>query len=197
MGAVGAPSEPEYPCGDRLGVALMFLNTTSWVMFLNRTSWDDLIRHPYCVRRVRRSTRGPTSGKRTMCEVTMAACGSHPTSFPRLKNWASPSRLRDQARRRRGDAGLSVHRTKGLAGGFNATWPNLQVRRRGKWVSKGWRASTVLPQRHDAFCSIDETHALHPLHLRPALNTVPETSPWGGVSSGGVNERGRMNDDLC
>jgi len=38
---------------------------------------------------------------------------------------------------------------------------------------------TVLPRRYDAFCYIDETHALHPLHLRPALEKVPETYPWG------------------
>jgi len=38
---------------------------------------------------------------------------------------------------------------------------------------------TVLPRRYDAFCYIDETHALHPLHLRPALGKVPETYPWG------------------
>jgi erythromycin esterase-like protein len=38
---------------------------------------------------------------------------------------------------------------------------------------------TVLPLRYDAFCYIDESSALHPLHLRPALEKVPETYPWG------------------
>jgi erythromycin esterase-like protein len=38
---------------------------------------------------------------------------------------------------------------------------------------------TVLPRRYDAFCYIDETRALDPLHLRPALEKVPETYPWG------------------
>ena len=38
---------------------------------------------------------------------------------------------------------------------------------------------TVLPRRYDAFCYLDETHALHPLHLHPALEKVPETYPWG------------------
>jgi erythromycin esterase-like protein len=38
---------------------------------------------------------------------------------------------------------------------------------------------TVLPRRYDAFCFIDQTHALHALHLRPALEKVPETYPWG------------------
>jgi len=38
---------------------------------------------------------------------------------------------------------------------------------------------TVLPKRYDAFCYIDETTALRPLHLRPALEKMPETYPWG------------------
>jgi erythromycin esterase-like protein len=38
---------------------------------------------------------------------------------------------------------------------------------------------TVLPRRYDAFCYIDETRALRPLHPRPALEKLPETYPWG------------------
>jgi erythromycin esterase-like protein len=38
---------------------------------------------------------------------------------------------------------------------------------------------TVLPRRYDAFCYLDETRPLHPLHLRPALEKIPETYPWG------------------
>jgi erythromycin esterase-like protein len=38
---------------------------------------------------------------------------------------------------------------------------------------------TVLPRRYDAFCYIDETRALHPLHPSPAPGKVPETYPWG------------------
>jgi erythromycin esterase-like protein len=38
---------------------------------------------------------------------------------------------------------------------------------------------TVLPRRYDAFCYVDETRALHPLHLRPAPEKLPETYPWG------------------
>ena len=38
---------------------------------------------------------------------------------------------------------------------------------------------SVLPRRYDAFCYLDETRALHPLHLQPALEKVPETYPWG------------------
>jgi erythromycin esterase-like protein len=38
---------------------------------------------------------------------------------------------------------------------------------------------TVLPRRYDAFCYIDETRALHPLHTHPAMEKIPETYPWG------------------
>jgi erythromycin esterase-like protein len=38
---------------------------------------------------------------------------------------------------------------------------------------------SLLPWRYDAFCFLDETQALHPLRLRPELEKVPETYPWG------------------
>ncbi len=38
---------------------------------------------------------------------------------------------------------------------------------------------TVLLVRYDAFLFINETQALHPLHLQPAGGQTPETYPWG------------------
>lgn len=38
---------------------------------------------------------------------------------------------------------------------------------------------TVLPNRYDAFLYIDESMALHPLHLKPDKTEAPETYPWG------------------
>ena len=38
---------------------------------------------------------------------------------------------------------------------------------------------TVLPNRYDAFLYIDQSVALHPLHLEPAVTEPPETYPWG------------------
>jgi hypothetical protein len=38
---------------------------------------------------------------------------------------------------------------------------------------------TVLPHRYDAFLYIDETQALHPLHIQPKIAEPPETYPWG------------------
>lgn len=39
--------------------------------------------------------------------------------------------------------------------------------------------STILPQRYDAFIYLDETRALHPLHLQPQSQKIPDTYPFG------------------
>jgi erythromycin esterase-like protein len=38
---------------------------------------------------------------------------------------------------------------------------------------------TILPLRYDAFIYLDDTHALHPLHLEPDGHQMPETYPFG------------------
>lgn len=38
---------------------------------------------------------------------------------------------------------------------------------------------TILPKRYDAFIFIDETTALHPIHIEPDGNQIPETYPFG------------------
>ncbi len=38
---------------------------------------------------------------------------------------------------------------------------------------------SILPLRYDAFIYLDETNALHPLHLEPKGQEVPETYPFG------------------
>jgi erythromycin esterase len=38
---------------------------------------------------------------------------------------------------------------------------------------------TILPLRYDAFIYLDETKALHPLHIEPDGNQIPETYPFG------------------
>ncbi len=39
--------------------------------------------------------------------------------------------------------------------------------------------STVLPERYDTFVSIDESYALHPLHIEPISAEPPDLYPWG------------------
>ncbi|MCF3107676.1 erythromycin esterase family protein [Niabella sp. CC-SYL272] len=50
---------------------------------------------------------------------------------------------------------------------------NAQYERYGNYVP------TILPLRYDAFIYLDETHALHPLHMKPDGNQMPETYPFG------------------
>ena len=38
---------------------------------------------------------------------------------------------------------------------------------------------TILPLRYDAFIFLDETRALHPLHIEPDGRQIPETFPFG------------------
>ena len=38
---------------------------------------------------------------------------------------------------------------------------------------------SILPMRYDAFIYLDETHAVHPLHIKPDGHQVPETYPFG------------------
>ena len=38
---------------------------------------------------------------------------------------------------------------------------------------------SLMPHRYDAFIYIDETSALHPLHIKPDGNQMPETFPFG------------------
>ena len=38
---------------------------------------------------------------------------------------------------------------------------------------------SILPLRYDAFIYLDETNALHPLHLKPDGHQMPETYPFG------------------
>lgn len=38
---------------------------------------------------------------------------------------------------------------------------------------------SILPERYDAFLFIDETSALHPIHIQPEGNQIPETYPFG------------------
>ncbi|WP_227374009.1 erythromycin esterase family protein [Haladaptatus halobius] len=38
---------------------------------------------------------------------------------------------------------------------------------------------TALSERYDAFVHVDETEALHPLHIEPEGTEEPETYPWG------------------
>ncbi|HVW16003.1 MAG TPA: erythromycin esterase family protein [Mucilaginibacter sp.] len=48
-----------------------------------------------------------------------------------------------------------------------------------EYESYGNYVPTVIPLRYDAFIFIDQTKALHPLHVVPEAREVPETYPFG------------------
>ncbi len=50
---------------------------------------------------------------------------------------------------------------------------NPQIEQYGNYVP------TILPLRYDAFIFIDDTSALHPLHMEPDGRQMPETYPFG------------------
>jgi erythromycin esterase len=50
---------------------------------------------------------------------------------------------------------------------------------RPKFEYFGNYVPSIMPYRYDAFIFIDETNALHPLHIEPDGNQMPETFPFG------------------
>ena len=50
---------------------------------------------------------------------------------------------------------------------------NSQYEQYGNYVP------TILPLRYDAFIYLDETSALHPLHMKPDGHQMPATYPFG------------------
>jgi erythromycin esterase len=48
-----------------------------------------------------------------------------------------------------------------------------------EFESQGNYVPTNLPKRYDAFLYIDETQALHPLHIEPEELNPPDLYPWG------------------
>jgi len=50
---------------------------------------------------------------------------------------------------------------------------------RPKYEQYGNYVPSLMPYRYDAFVHIDETNALHPLHIKPDGHQIPETFPFG------------------
>jgi erythromycin esterase-like protein len=67
-------------------------------------------------------------------------------------------------------------------------WANWEIVAFAEWIRKynkyrrkkaGFYVPTVLPRRYDAFLYVDETQALHPLHVKPEELRPPDLYPWG------------------
>jgi erythromycin esterase len=70
----------------------------------------------------------------------------------------------DRAKKQRFDT-ILPHRAIGVV-------YHPEQEKRGNYVP------SVLSSRYDAFIYIDETTALHPLHIRPDGSQIPETYPF-------------------
>jgi erythromycin esterase-like protein len=124
--------------------------------------------------------------------VFLVGFGSHHGSVIAAKDWEAPMEKMRVPPAREGSWEDMLHRI----GSANKLLLLDETRKLDEFnVERGHRAigvvyhpeyeqlgnyvPTVLPRRYDAFCYLDETRALHPLHAHPALEKIPETYPWG------------------
>jgi erythromycin esterase-like protein len=124
--------------------------------------------------------------------VFLVGFGSYRGSVIAAKDWEAPMEKMRVPPAREGSWEDVLHRTgasnnllllnevRGLEE-FNAERGHraIGVVYHPEYEQYGNYVPTVLPRRYDAFCYVDETSALHPLHTHPALEKIPETYPWG------------------
>jgi erythromycin esterase-like protein len=126
-------------------------------------------------------------------DVVLVGFGSHRGSVIAARQWGAPiTRLRVPPARP-GSWEDVFHRTR--AGDQwvllePARAPDLMLEPRGHRAigvvyhpereAFGNYVPSILPERYDAFLHIEESQALHPLHLEPHTgHEPPETYPWG------------------
>jgi erythromycin esterase len=123
--------------------------------------------------------------------VFLAGFGSHRSTVIAGERWGAPMQRMQVPRAQTGSWEDLLHR----AGTGNKLLHMTDLQSlRGAEAPRGHRAigvvydpmreegnyvPTVLPDRYDAFLYLDETQALHPLHLEPETNEPPDTYPWG------------------
>ncbi|MCC6453357.1 MAG: erythromycin esterase family protein [Caldilineaceae bacterium] len=123
--------------------------------------------------------------------VFLAGFGSHRGTVIAGERWGAPMQRMQVPRAQTGSWEDLLHRA---AGGNNLLRMADFQALPGASAPRGHRAigvvydptheggnyvPSVLPDRYDAFLYLDETEALHPLHLEPETNEPPDTYPWG------------------
>jgi hypothetical protein len=63
--------------------------------------------------------------------------------------------------------------------GAAGIWASRRVVYRPKHEHFGNYVPSKIPYRYNAFIYLDETSALHPIHMKPDGNQMPETFPFG------------------
>ncbi|MFP4345154.1 MAG: erythromycin esterase family protein [Anaerolineales bacterium] len=123
--------------------------------------------------------------------VVLIGFGSHHGSVVAGESWGAPMQRMRVPEGQPGSWEDVLHRA-GAERGFlllgDPRWGKELQRTRGHRAigvvyhpAQEWGnyVPTVLPDRYDTFIYIDETEALHPLHIRGATDKPPETYPWG------------------
>lgn len=123
--------------------------------------------------------------------VVLTGFGSHHGSVIAGESWGAPmERMKvpdakagswEDVLHQSGSDQLLMFSQENLPDDFNETRGHraIGVVYHGEYESYGNYVPTVLPKRYDAFLYIDETEALHPLHIEPQEVNPPDTYPWG------------------
>jgi erythromycin esterase-like protein len=123
--------------------------------------------------------------------VVLAGFGSHHGSVVAGQAWGAPVETMEvpEARpgswedvlHRMGDDHLLIFDPDKLSEEFHAARGHraIGVVYHPEVESRGNYVPTVLPRRYDAFMYMDETRALHPLHVEPEEVNPPDLYPWG------------------
>lgn len=124
--------------------------------------------------------------------VYLIGFGSYKGSVVAGRSWGAPMEILNVPDARDGSVEAQLHRQNGANGyllfseAHTAKLFQKPIPHRAIGVvynPEHERVSNYVPsvmaQRYDAFIYLDETRALHPLHLHPNRHLVPETYPFG------------------
>ncbi len=123
--------------------------------------------------------------------VVLVGFGSHHGSVIAGKSWGAPMERMEVPRGRAGSWEDVLHQNgsdqlllfdlEGLSDEFQASRGHraIGVVYQPNFESHGNYVPTILPKRYDAFLYLDETEALHPLHIEPEEGNPPDLYPWG------------------
>jgi erythromycin esterase-like protein len=123
--------------------------------------------------------------------VYLVGFGSYQGSVIAGEEWGAPMKVMEVPEAREGSVEHLLHResTQDRYLLFNTEDIRMQydeaIRHRAIGVvynpyreKYGNYVPSVMANRYDAFIYLDETRALHPLHLKPHTEKIPETYPF-------------------
>jgi erythromycin esterase len=125
-------------------------------------------------------------------EVYLAGFGSYSGSVIAGEEWGAPMQELEMPMAREGSIEQLLHRESSQDRYLLFNTEDLrrmyetEIRHRAigvvyfpQFERQGNYVPSILSQRYDAFIFLDETTALHPIHLKPHDEKMPETYPFG------------------